>query len=203
MANYAYVYAPVSGMIVGRPTGYCGGGSHPTVCTQNPFDISTGAGAALVFYASSNIKSIRTTYYSSGVCYRSEIPTPWDAKLKVDLYLNLNGQNLVGSVCYAHINNPVPDNIYNVNYKTVGYIPSNCDCSCATGCKCGGYQNPPNPAEKGYCASQTGLCTAKCPCRCCYGGTHVHMEGGNNYNNLSCYQTVGSGTWIYRWVLPI
>lgn len=205
MAIYAYVYAPVSGTIVARPGGYCSGGSHPTVCTQNPFDVTGGSAVAIRFTASSNIQSIRTTYTGSGVCYRgSEIPEPWDAKLKVDFYLNSNGQNLVGSVCYAHVTQPIANGTYNVNSTNVGYIPVNCSCQCATGCKCGGYQSPPAPDQKGYCANTTSLCPEKCPCRCCYGGTHVHMEGGSDYNtNLSCNQSVGLGTWMYRWVVAL
>ena len=202
MTNYAYVYGPVSGSIIARPTGYCSGGSHPTVCTQNPFDIQCASGANIIFTASSNIKSIYTTYTGSGVCLRgSEIPTPWDAKLKVDFYRNLNQQDWVGSVCYAHVANPVPNQGWNVNYKVIGTVPSNCSCACGAGCKCGGYNNL--PAERGYCASQTGLCSPTCPCRCCYGGTHVHMEGGITYASLSCNQNIGLGTWVYRWVVPI
>jgi hypothetical protein len=201
MPEYVYVYVPVTGAIVGTPSGYCTGGPHPFVCVSSPYDISCGAGAAIIFKASSQVKSIQTTYYSSGVCFRgSEVPTPWDAQLKVDFYLNINGQGWIGKVCYAHVNSPVSNGIYNVNTKTIGFVPSNCSCACASGCKCGGYQKPPLPGEKGYCASQSGLCAEKCPCRCCYGGTHVHMEGDGLTNSLGCGANVSGGvTWIYRW----
>lgn len=172
--EFIYVYCPTSGTIVGRPSGYCSGGAHPSVCLTQPYDISCSSGAAIVFKASSNIKSIKTTYTASGVCYRSEVPTPHDAKLKVDFYLNTGGVYWAGSVCYAHVNTPVANGIYNVSSKTIGYVPSNCSCSCASGCKCGGYNN--RSEERGYCANTNGLCSEKCPCRCCYGGPHVHME---------------------------
>lgn len=203
--SYAYAYAPFSGTIVARPGGYCYGGSHPTICINYPFDITVGAGAAITVKLSSNIKSIKTTYYGSGVCYRdSEIPPPWDAKVKVELYVNLNGQDLIGSVCYAHVNSPIPNGTYNTNSKVIGYVPSNCSCQCNSGgnCICGGHSG--NSNERGYCASPTGLCTEKCPCYCCYGGTHVHMEGSSTYNSgLNCYQGVSMGTWMYQWVMPI
>lgn len=202
MTITVYVYAPVSGTIVATPNGYCSGGSHPYVCQRYPYDISCSAGAAIQFKASSvpAIQSIRTTYTGSGVCYRgSEIPTPWDAKLMVEFFLQPNAVELVGIVCYAHVNSPVSNNVYNVNTKVIGYIPSNCGCACASGCKCGGYNN--RAEERGYCADTGGNCAEKCPCRCCYGGPHTHMEADFNAilgpNNCNGY--VSTSSWMYKW----
>lgn len=206
--TYVYVYSPVSGSIVGIPAGYCSCSPpsncpHPSVCLTQPFDVSCPGGTPIQFKASSDIKSIRTTYYGYGVCYRSEVPTPWDAKMKVDFYLQPNGQYWAGSVCYAHINSPVANGVYNVNTKTIGYIPGSCSCSCGSGCKCGGYRGL--ESERGYCASQSGLCSPTCPCVCCYGGPHTHMErdSSGESKSLTCWTQVYTSTWIYRWYVEL
>lgn len=59
--------------------------------------------------------------------------------------------------------------------------------------------------QKGYCANQAGLCTEKCPCGCCYKGTHVHFEryGGGETQSLGCWTSVSTSTWVYRWIAPL
>lgn len=202
--TYINVYSPVNGYISGKPDGYCIGGSHPKVCLENPYDIMCST-TGIQFKADSLIKSIRTTYYSSGVCLRgSEIPAPWDAKIRVEFYTSPGGVNKLGSVCYAHVIDPVPNGTYNTNVMVVGYVPSNCPCACNTdsGCRCGGYNS--RPEEKGYCANQTGLCSEKCPCRCCYGGLHVHMEADSNgiISGRACSASVTTSSMMYKWESP-
>lgn len=204
--SYVYIYSPVSGQIVGIPGAYCSGGYHPFVCSTSPYDITCAGGTALRFSASSLVQSIRTTYYSSGVCYRgSEIPAPWDAKVVVEFFRYPNAQTPIGSVCYAHVNNPVSNGVYPGNQKIIGYAPGLCSCSCNSNqqCVCGGYSQLAD--QKGYCANQAGLCTEKCPCGCCYKGTHVHFEryGGGETQSLGCWTSVSTSTWVYRWIAPL
>ena len=194
-----YVYSPNSGKITARPTGYCNGGSHPGACLQLPFDINAAYNAQIICKASSYIQSIKITNLGYGPCLRSEIPAPWDVNIRVNLYKSLNGQGLVGSVCYSHVKNPTANGIYNTRSKCVGYIPQYCGCGCNKDqkCKCGGYNEL--PGEKGYCAKKTGLCSEKCPCVCCYGGLHVHISANaDTYNTgLTCDSSVTRSTWVY------
>lgn len=128
---YAYVYSPFTGNNWGQ-NNYCyccGGGTHSVVDQCCPIDIGRGDGAsqAIYFYGSSNIKSIRTTYVGSGVC-PGVIP-PWNSKIRVEVFGQLNAQSLIGIVVYAHISGPVTNGVYNTNNLRLGATASDtCNC---------------------------------------------------------------------------
>ena len=136
MPNFVYfhVYAPITGTITGLDS-YCGGGYHPTRSGySSPRDIA-GTGS-LVFYGSTNVKSIRVTALYNSIC--AGYPAPWSNGVKVDLYSALNGGGYVGTVYYGHCANPSNAGLQNARIWTIGSVPTtcpnnNCNNTCFTG----------------------------------------------------------------------
>ncbi len=130
---YAYVYAPCTGSNWGQTT-YCyNGTTHTRVSSLggwSPMDVSGGQGTGVYFWASSGVKSIRTTRVT-GVC-RSD-PAPWTDGVKVDMYADYNGHSYMGTMGYGHLENRVSNGLYNSRILQVGALPRDCACGCSSG----------------------------------------------------------------------
>lgn len=128
-----YVYAPVTGKNWGQAT-YCSDGQSHTVVSALggccPLDVNGSATNPLYFYGSSTIQSIRTTQVT-GVCRVD--PAPWTNGVVVDFYALPNAQCYIGSVGYGHIQNQVPNGVYNVRSLKIGELPPDCACGCSSG----------------------------------------------------------------------
>jgi hypothetical protein len=211
----AIIYAPITGSFTGIPAGYCACSPNPAPCGTHPatsgytdaYDIgSVSAGSTIYVAANNAVLSIKVMpQVQNTVCYRSsEIGLPWDVytEVRVYKYNNANEAGYLGSVLFGHLDQPQLTGTYNWPFGNlpIGKIAPSCACSCASGCKCGGTANPPNPAHKGYCAT-TALCGNTCPCVCCYGGPHIHLgrKNGSSYSyNCGNAATLGV-TPLYQW----
>lgn len=173
---YYYVYAPITGTVTGRPSGYCDGGSHPTHNSDwdSPYDLA-GSGS-IKFIGSPNIGSIKITVQNNSLC--SGYPAPWSTGVKVDFYSGAGNSGYIGSTYYGHVAQPtgavgIP---LNTNNWTLGAVPTTC---------------PDTPCD---------------PNDGCFTGPHSHFEKYksdiSSYYSRSCYSTAYQGsTRMYRWAV--
>lgn len=118
--TYFYVYAPFYGYCTSNigAREYCPGvnGTDHAIVGGSGFDYPMDIGfmygpSQLDFVASSNIHSIRTTRRNGIVCNASG--GIGDA-LQIEMFTGLTGTGtMVAKLLYAHIKNPVADDIYN------------------------------------------------------------------------------------------
>lgn len=174
MAQWYYVYAPISGTFTALSS-YCdGSGPHPVVDSgfANPIDIGAGGstgGETLYFIGSSNIQSIYAINKPGIVCAPPSPGSPWADGMQVNIYNQPEGGQYggyLGSVFYAHVQYPIGDGAYNVSSGAIAYVPYQ-DCACG-----------------------------------CYQGAHSHIEqyGGYVYDGLgwgsdgACYTAAYQGS---------
>jgi len=73
------------------------------------------------------LKASEQLNVGSGVC-PGVIP-PWNSKIRVEVFGQLNAQSLIGIVVYAHISGPVTNGVYNTNNLRLGATASDtCNC---------------------------------------------------------------------------
>jgi len=193
----AYVYASVSGGITALST-YCDDGSpHPyAYCGYTPGDCldigSSPMFQGIGFWATPDVAVVYVQNITGTVCAVHSVPPPWNNVVRVWMYTYYpccapycNGcYNLLGSVVYAHVDNPHPDGyVFNPSGMLVGWIPGCCESCCGSPYP---YNQPP------YC-----YCCSGDACGGCYRGPHSHVEhcddaGATLY--MYCYESVGAGT---------
>lgn len=175
--EYFYVRAPLTGTLTALDT-YCGTSTpHPTRSGYSSArDVSAAPNTNIVFYGSTNVRSIRVTSWQSSIC--SGYSAPWSNGVKVDFYKGLNGTQYIGTVYYGHVQNPSNAGIQNTRTWTVGQVPSSCP------------DNPCDPNDICYTGGHNHMEKMTSP-------VATAMP-------LSCWQTVYAGsTNIYRWQILI
>lgn len=146
---YAYVRSPFYGCITGKtqyccdqcenPDDVCDGscGNHDTcVGGSQPIDI---AGGAVDLYLRVNYPNVRSlkTFVEIRCCNGTGCADRYRRTIKVELYECPNAIYYIGSVMYAHVDNPQVSNntVYNLtsSSKKIGTVPSGSCAGCTSG----------------------------------------------------------------------
>lgn len=206
---YAYVYAPISGIVTGRDYycncpacyGNCSGCLNAHGRCKNwssPIDIAgTGStcptpGSICLYVNYPTVRRVRT--WVEYLCCCKEPNNSYARSITVDLYIYDNGKYCyVGSVMYGHVANPTVSNGQWIDLTSRSYKLGDIVGGCYLCKSC------PNPSDQ--CNCPTCSCSNRdCRCTVCYSGSHVHLERylGETVAPCCCVDVAQGTTAIYR-----